>query len=77
MIEKNKIVVITGASKGIGKEILKKFLSVNSKIYFTYRKKNQFLNHILKNKNQNKNLIPIKCDMSNIKNLTQIMLIIF
>ena len=68
----NKIVVITGGSKGIGKEVLSKFLSTGNKIYFTYRKKNNFVKKILKDNVYKNKLIPINCDMMNIRDLIKL-----
>ena len=57
-----RIIFVTGGSRGIGKEIVNKFLKSGAKVYFTYKntKKSEL------NRYKNKNLIPIKCDMSNI-----------
>jgi len=61
---KRQIVLVTGGSRGIGKEIVKRFVKSGSKVYFTYKNSN---NKELKKLNisKNKSLIAIKCDMRN------------
>ena len=66
-----RIVLITGGSRGIGLEAARKFSSNGSKVYFTYlnSKKNYFKkNNIFKDKN----LIPIKCDMRNLNQINRL-----
>ena len=67
MLLKNKIAVLTGCNKGIGKEILNLFSKNKAKIYACVRKTNdKFLQDIkiLKKNNQNK-IIPIEFDLNN------------
>ena len=67
MFLKDKIVVLTGCNKGIGKEILKLFSENKAKVYACVRKIDDgFLQDIkaLEKKNQNK-IIPIKFDLNN------------
>jgi 3-oxoacyl-[acyl-carrier protein] reductase len=69
--ETQQIVFVTGGSRGIGKEIVKKFLKKGSKVYFTYKsssKKELLASNIYKNKS----LIPIKCDMSSLNQIKKI-----
>ena len=66
-MQNKKIIVVTGGSKGIGNEIIKKFINDDVKIFFTYRKKNTFVSKIKKSKLTQ--IIPIKCDMSKLENL--------
>lgn len=65
---KKQVVLVTGGSRGIGREIVKRFIKSGSKVYFTYRSSNYKKLNISKNKN----LIPIKCDMSNINQINKI-----
>ena len=67
MFLKDKIAVLTGCNKGIGKEILKLFSENKAKVYACVRKIDDgFLQDIkaLEKKNQNK-IIPIKFDLNN------------
>ena len=67
MLLKNKIAVLTGCNKGIGKEILNLFSKNKAKIYACVRKTNdKFLQDIkiLEKNNQNK-IIPIEFDLNN------------
>ena len=67
MLLKNKIAVLTGCNKGIGKEILKLFSENKAKVYACVRKINDgFLQDIktLEKNNQNK-IIPIEFDLNN------------
>ena len=67
MLLENKIAVLTGCNKGIGKEILKLFSENKAKIYACVRKINDgFLQDIktLEKNNQNK-IIPIEFDLNN------------
>ena len=68
---KRQVVLVTGGSRGIGREIVKRFIKSGSKVYFTY--KNSNIKKLIKlNILKNKNLIPIKCDMSNINQINKI-----
>tara|TARA_B100000700_G_C15015153_1_gene842882 strand:- start:1463 stop:2206 length:744 start_codon:yes stop_codon:yes gene_type:complete len=67
MLLENKIAVLTGCNKGIGKEILKLFSENKAKVYACVRKINDgFLQDIktLEKNNQNK-IIPIEFDLNN------------
>lgn len=67
MFLKDKIAVLTGCNKGIGKEILKLFSENKAKVYACVRKIDDgFLQDIkvLEKNNQNK-IIPIKFDLNN------------
>ncbi len=68
---KKQIILVTGGSRGIGREIVKKFVRSGAKVYFTYKNSH---NKDLKKFNifKKKNLIPVKCDMSNINQITKI-----
>jgi len=68
---KKQVILVTGGSRGIGKEIVKKFVKSGSKVYFTYKRSiDKELKKI--NISKNKNVIPIKCDMSNVNQLNKI-----
>jgi len=68
---KKQIVLVTGGSRGIGKEIVKKFIRSGAKVYFTY--KNSHNKDIKKfNISNKRNLIPIKCDMNNLNQISRI-----
>ena len=67
MLLENKIAVLTGCNKGIGKEILKLFSENKAKVYACVRKINDgFLQDIktLEKNNQNK-IVPIEFDLNN------------
>ena len=60
----NKIALVTGGSKGIGKEITIELLNQGAKVYFTYLK-NQKLADQMTEKHDKKNLISVKMDVTN------------
>lgn len=61
-IKSKKLVLITGASRGIGEEILKKFILKNKYIIvFTYKTKKIFI--------KKENIIGIRCDLGKIKDI--------
>jgi len=66
-----QVVFVTAGSRGIGKEIVKKFVRSGSKVYFTYKNSsNKELRKLNIYKTQN--LIPIRCDMSNLNKINKI-----
>ena len=67
MLLKNKVAVITGSNKGIGKEILKTFSANGADIYACVRNIDDKLRDLisdLEKKYKNK-IIPIKLELSN------------
>ena len=70
---KNKIVLVTGGSKGIGRSICLEFLNLGATVFFTYRKNDTTYKSLknlgLKYKDKIKGL---KCDSSNIQNLKKL-----
>ena len=66
-----RIVLITGGSRGIGLKTASLFLKAGSKVYITYlhSKRGYFKKMKIF---RNKNIIPIKCDMKNIKHINKI-----
>ena len=70
---KNRIVLVTGGSKGIGRSICLEFLNLGATVFFTYRKNDTTYKSLknlgLKYKDKIKGL---KCDSSNIQNLKKL-----
>lgn len=65
LIKPKKLVLITGGSKGIGKEILKKLISENKyQIIFTYNQK--------KTTSFSRDVISIKCNLENKKDIDKL-----
>ncbi len=64
-MSKNKTVLITGVSRGIGFELAKQFLETNYRVIAVSRSKSVFAEHL-----NNENLIFIKCNIANINNIT-------
>jgi NAD(P)-dependent dehydrogenase (short-subunit alcohol dehydrogenase family) len=67
----NKSVLITGSNSGIGLALTKLFLKLNNTVYAIVNSKNNNLKKI-----KNKNLIIIKCNLSYIKNLDSLKVIL-
>ena len=64
-----KIIIITGSSKGIGKEIARKFLRYNTNfLILNSRNENEFI----KNTKKNHNIKFFKGDISKLKNINKI-----
>lgn len=62
----NKVVVITGSSRGVGKEIAKKFSKENAKVVINYNNSHcEALQLYYEIKEYNKNCILVKADVSN------------
>ncbi len=59
-----KKVLITGASKGIGFALTKKFLAHHYKVYATYYRTDTFLGELKASSSAKHNLYPIKVDLS-------------
>ncbi len=69
----NKTVLITGSSRGIGKEIAKTFLSKNYNVVINSKNSDEELNNTLKQlKEINKNVISIKKDVSIYNNVKEL-----
>lgn len=71
MLLKDKTAVVTGCSRGIGKEILKTFSQHGSDVFACVRKIDQsFINQIDKLQKENSNtIIPIELDLEDDSNI--------
>ena len=67
MLLKNKVAVLTGCNKGIGKEILKLFSENKAKVYACVRKIDDGFLQVIKviEKNNQNKIIPIEFDLNN------------
>ena len=64
-IKKNRTILVTGGSKGIGRSICIEFLKQGEDVIFTYRKKDNSYNSLLKTQlNFKGEILGVKCDSS-------------
>ena len=67
---KDKIVLVTGGSRGIGEMIAEGFIANGAKVYITSRKENDIKETATKLKEKYGGTCePISCDISNIKGI--------
>ena len=72
-IKKNRTILVTGGSKGIGRSICIEFLKQGEDVIFTYRKKDNSYNSLMKTQlNFKGEILGVKCDSSEIYNLNQL-----
>ena len=73
MMQSNKkVAIITGATKGIGRSTVIKFLENNIKCVLVARKKNQKLLTLLNKKFSSENFLFIKADISKLQSIKKI-----
>ena len=73
MFFKGKNVLVTGASKGIGRAICLEFLKLGANVFFTFRKKDSFSESLKKAKFRfSGKIYVIKCDANKIQNLKKL-----
>jgi 3-oxoacyl-[acyl-carrier protein] reductase len=60
MVFENKVVIVTGGSRGIGKAIVEEFARSKAKVYFTYHKDDTAANQL----KESSGAIPIKCSQT-------------
>ncbi len=76
-LRKNRTILVTGGSKGIGRSICIEFLKQGEDVVFTYRKKDRFYTSLIKSQSNFKSkILGIKCDSSKIENLNKLKKII-
>ncbi len=63
----NRTYFVTGGSRGIGREIVKKLSSLGFNVVFVYQSNEEMANKLIKETNS----LGIKCDVNNIKELEQ------
>ena len=69
---RNKVAVITGAGKGIGRAVAELFLSKGAKVLLVSRTRKDLDSFILKHKKQKENILTIAGDVSKEKTVNEI-----